>query len=101
MSRAFVSDKEDWIYCPKAGERCMHAAEAGKECTETSCEHFSKVVKDTDTSPVAAKIVKKPAQTAKQAKASGPKTASAPARKTKKSKMEKPKKWGGRSGGFW
>ena len=28
MSRAFVTDKEDWVYCAKAGERCMHA-EAG------------------------------------------------------------------------
>lgn len=73
----------------------MHAEAAGKECSKTDCEHFTKDAGDMDASPVAAKIVKKTSQKPKQAKASKPGKA------TKKSKLEKPKKWGGRSGGFW
>jgi hypothetical protein len=39
MSRAFITDKEDWAYCAKAGERCMHA-EPGRDCRRTQCEHY-------------------------------------------------------------
>ena len=105
MSRAFITDKEDWVYCPKAGERCMHA-EAGKECGKTDCEHFKKTVKMPTGSTTAVKVVKR------KPKAEAPKAGSAtkapkaettkaagkaqPQRKTKKSTLKKPKLWGGR-----
>ncbi len=92
MSRAFVTDKEDWVYCPKAGERCMHA-EVGKECGETGCEFFDREVKTPSRNATQVKVVKrkpKVAKAASEAKAE-------PRRKTKKSTLKKPVKWGGRS----
>lgn len=103
MSRAFITDKEDWVYCPKAGERCMHA-EVGKECGETDCEHFAKAVKLPAGTGTAVKVVKrkpkavKAEAATKAAKAETTKAASKaqPQRKTKKSTLKKPKLWGGR-----
>ena len=89
MSRAFITDKEDWVYCPKAGERCMHA-EAGKECGETDCEHFAKAVKLPAGTGTAVKVVKRKPKAAKAA------STAQPQRKTKKSTLKKPKLWGGR-----
>ncbi|MCQ2546936.1 MAG: hypothetical protein MJ161_05250 [Clostridia bacterium] len=43
MSRAFVTEGDNWTYCGKAGERCMHA-EAGKTCKKVDCPHFNKTV---------------------------------------------------------
>ena len=92
MSRAFVTDKEDWVYCAKAGERCMHAEE-GKACSETSCEHFDKTPKLTRQPSASVKVVRKAAKDAKAPKPTG----TSPKRTTKKSTLKKPKKWGGRS----
>ena len=97
MSRAFVTDKEDWIYCAKAGERCMHAEE-GKACRNTACEHFAKEVKTPARSTGAVKVVKRKPKDTKDAKAAKPEPTQ-PRRATKKSTLKKPKKWGGRSGG--
>ena len=58
MSRAFVTDKEDWIYCTKAGERCMHA-EPGKHCSRKSCEHFNKEAQTIDKDSIGLRIVSK------------------------------------------
>lgn len=106
MSRAFITDKEDWIYCPKAGERCMHA-EAGKECGKTDCEHFKKTVKMPAGATTAVKVVKrKPkaeaatggakAEAATKAGTTKAAGTAQPQRKTKKSSLKKPKLWGGR-----
>ena len=95
MSRAFVTDKEDWTYCPKAGERCMHA-EPNKACSVTECEHFNKEAKASDLG-ASVKVVSREPKAAKAAQTAK----SNRARKTKKANLEKPKKWGGRSGGFW
>ena len=92
MSRAFVTDKEDWIYCAKAGERCMHAEE-GKACSETSCAFFDKEAKAPVRSGSALKVVKRKAKATKTAEAK-----TEPRRATKKSTLKKPRKWGGRSG---
>jgi hypothetical protein len=92
MSRAFVTDKEDWVYCAKAGERCMHAEE-GKVCNETDCEFFDREIKTPVRSISSVKVVKRKPKDAKatvEAKAE-------PRRATKKSTLKKPKKWGGRS----
>ena len=91
MSRAFVTDKEDWVYCPKAGERCMHA-EVGKECGETDCEHFAKAVKLPAGATTAVKVVKRKPKAETTTAASK----AQPQRKTKKSTLKKPKLWGGR-----
>lgn len=96
MSRAFVTDKEDWVYCAKAGERCMHAEE-GKACSETGCEFFDKESKPVKQAAAAVKVVKKKAKDAKAMK-SEKAAEPGPQRTTKKSKLRKPKKWGGRSG---
>ena len=90
MSRAFITDKEDWIYCPKAGERCMHAEE-GKECSETGCEYFDKNLRQIIQPSVTVKVVKKKSKGIKTP------TTAEPCRTTKKSKLKKPKKWGGRN----
>ena len=92
MSRAFVTDKEDWVYCAKAGERCMHAEE-GKACGETDCEFFNRQANAPSRTATQVKVVKRKPKDAKAA--SEAKTE--PRRKTKKSTLEKPKKWGGRS----
>ena len=95
MSRAFITDKEDWVYCPKAGERCMHAEE-GKDCTETGCKYYERKLRQINQTSASLKIVRKKTKTA--ATAGKPKTAeTGPKRKTKKSNLPKPKKWGGRS----
>ena len=93
MSRAFVTDKEDWVYCPKAGERCMHAEE-GKACGETGCEFFHKEPAEVKQATASVKVVKRKV---KEAKAEKP-VVSESRRATKKSTLKKPKKWGGRSG---
>ena len=92
MSRAFVTDKEDWVYCAKAGERCMHAEE-GKACSETSCAFFDREVKAPVRSGNTVKVVKRKPKDAKETE-----TKAEPRRATKKSSLKKPKKWGGRSG---
>ena len=91
MSRAFVTDKEDWVYCAKAGERCMHAEE-GKACSETSCAFFDREAKTPVRSGSAVKVVKRKPKDAKVAEAK-----TEPRRATKKSTLRKPRKWGGRS----
>ena len=91
MSRAFVTDKEDWVYCAKAGERCMHA-EAGKACGETDCEFFNREVKAPSHNAPQVKVVKRKPKDVKAAEAKAE-----PRRATKKSTLKKPKKWGGRS----
>ncbi|MCR5034346.1 MAG: hypothetical protein K6B42_02875 [Clostridia bacterium] len=93
MSRAFVTDKEDWVYCAKAGERCMHA-EVGKECGETDCEFFNREEKAPSRTEAQVKVVKRKPKDAKAANESK----AEPRRKTKRSTLQKPKKWGGRSG---
>lgn len=93
MSRAFVTDKEDWVYCAKAGERCMHA-EVGKECGKTDCEFFNREAKTPNRNVSKVKVVKRKPKEAKAASEAKPE----PRRKTKKSTLRKPKKWGGRSG---
>jgi len=95
MSRAFVTDKEDWAYCPKAGERCMHA-EVGKECGETDCEFFNREAKASSHNAAKIKVVKRKPKDAKAAS----EVKSEPGRATKKSTLKKPKKWGGRSGSW-
>ena len=102
MSRAFVTDKEDWIYCAKAGERCMHAEE-GKACRNTACEHFAKEMKTPARCTGAVKVVKrKPKETKDAATAKAVKSSPAqPRRATKKSTLKKPRKWGGRSGNIF
>ena len=114
MSRAFITDKEDWIYCPKAGERCMHAEE-GKPCRETGCEFFSREIKPADHKSSAVKVVRrKPRKDANNANVPHAKAMAAsgvdgkpgatpagkpePHRATKKANLKKPFKWGGRSG---
>ena len=92
MSRAFVTDKEDWVYCAKAGERCMHA-EIGKACSETSCEFFNRKAKVPSRTAAQVKVVKRKPKDANVAEAK-----TEPRRATKKSTLKKPKKWGGRSG---
>ena len=92
MSRAFVTDKEDWAYCPKAGERCMHA-EIGKECGEIDCEFFNREAKAPRHTSPRMKVVKRMPKEAKATSETKPEL-----RKTKKSTLKKPKKWGGRSG---
>ena len=96
MSRAFVTDKEDWVYCAKAGVRCMHA-EAGKACRKTDCEHFDRKVRDPSRRTTAVKVVKRKPKDPNDAKAAKPEPTQ-PRRATKKSTLKKPKKWGGRSG---
>lgn len=93
MSRAFVTDKEDWVYCAKAGERCMHAEE-GKACGETDCEFFNRQEKAPGSPSTQVKVVRRKPKDAKTASEAKPE----PRRKTKKSTLKKPKKWGGRGG---
>ena len=97
MSRAFVSDKEDWVYCAKAGERCFYAA-SGKDCRRKDCEHYSKALQesspasnpDPDSSlRVVSRREKSVAQTRPDRK---------PPATTKKSNVKIKRRWGGRSG---
>ena len=67
-------------------------AEEGKACNETGCEFFNREVGVTKQTSASLKVVKKKP---KEMKASASDTA--PRRATKKAKLEKPKKWGGRS----
>ena len=100
MSRAFVSDKEDWNYCPKAGERCLHAEE-DRDCTKTDCEFFDKkpAAKDAaDKDLPGAKVVSKDK---KDPAAKATANAAGKLRKTRRAAIKKPSKWGGRSGGSW
>ena len=101
MSRAFVSDKEDWAYCAKAGERCFHAQQ-GRECSVAGCPHFNKTEKVTDRTGSGLKVVarrrKDPAgdvpEGVKDSKPGSPQNK----RTTKRSTVKIPKRWGGRSG---
>lgn len=43
MSRAFVTEGDNWTYCAKAGERCMHA-EVDRDCRKEDCPHFNKTI---------------------------------------------------------
>ena len=92
MSRAFITDKEDWIYCPKAGEQCMHAEE-GKTCSETGYEYFDKQIKPAARSATSVSIVKRKTKETKPAAEDKP----SQRRTTKKSTLKKPRKWGGRT----
>ena len=70
----------------------MHAEE-GKVCSEIGCEFFNREVKAPSRTAAKIKVVKrkpKDAKAASEAKLE-------PQRKTKKSTLKKPKKWGGRS----
>ena len=71
----------------------MHAEE-GKACSETSCAFFDREVKAPVSSGSAVKVVKRKAKEAKAVK----EAKTEPQRKTKKSSLKKPRKWGGRSG---
>ena len=70
----------------------MHAEE-GKACGETDCELFNRQATAPSRTATQVKVVKRKPKDAKAA--SEAKTE--PRRKTKKSTLEKPKKWGGRS----
>lgn len=94
MSRAFVTDKEDWIYCAKAGERCMYA-ESGKPCNRTSCEFFDREAQAIDSASGGLRIVSRRKENA-VAKTKEPDRHRPGA--TKKSSLPKPRKWGGRNG---
>ena len=128
MSRAFITDKEDWAYCPKAGERCMYAEE-GKDCRRTSCEHYERQAdlpgSDADSSgssggPASSgraglRTVRRESAAAnasdysraskagaagsgKTGTAGSAKTKRAAEPKTKRAKLSMPRRWGGRSG---
>ena len=71
----------------------MHA-EAGKACGETDCEFFNRQAKAPSPAATQVKVVRRKP---KDAKASG-EAPPEPRRKTRKSTLKKPKKWGGRSG---
>ncbi len=71
----------------------MHA-EVGKECGETSCEFFNREVKSPSRNATQVKVVKRKPKAAKESVEAKPELR----RKTKKSTLKKPKKWGGRSG---
>jgi len=71
----------------------MHAEE-GKECGETDCEFFNRKVKAPSRNVAQMKVVKRKPKDVKAVS----EVRSEPRRKTKKSKLKKPKKWGGRSG---
>ena len=51
MSRAFVTDKEDWVYCAKAGERCLHAS-ADRDCRRTDCQYYDRVATAPEAGPM-------------------------------------------------
>ena len=71
----------------------MHAEE-GKACGEIDCEFFNRQAKAPSHTAIQVKVVKRKPKDAKAA--SEVKTESH--RKTKKSTLKRPKKWGGRSG---
>ena len=112
MSRAFVTDKEAWAYCPKAGERCMYA-EYDSDCRRTSCEHYGKkaasvaagAAGSAGTSGASGQTSLRTVRRAERSdgpagqKSAGPagSKASGPA-KTKRAKLAMPRRWGGRSG---
>ena len=107
MSRAFITDKEDWSYCAKAGERCLHA-EPGTPCTRTDCEYFDREAQPVGSTSGGLRVVARRTEKA-AAKANEPggrpsaktKKANGPGGrrpgKTKKASLPKPRKWGGRS----
>ena len=71
----------------------MHAEE-GKACGETECEFFDREAKTPSYTAIQVKVVRRKPKDAKTAGQVKPE----PRRKTKKSTLKKPKKWGGRSG---
>ena len=105
MSRAFITDKEDWAYCPKAGERCMYAEE-GKDCRRSSCEHYERQAVSPASDPdvpgssgrAGLRTVRR-AASAESRRASGTAESKRTAEtKTKRAKLSMPRRWGGRSG---
>ena len=107
MSRAFITDKEDWAYCPKAGERCMYAEE-GKDCRRSSCEHYERQAvspaSDPDVPDVPGSSGRAGLRTVRRAgstetkRAAETETKRATESKTKRAKLSMPRRWGGRSG---
>ena len=91
MSRAFVSDKEDWAYCAKAGERCLHA-DPGRDCREKDCPHYAKAVQAVKKSSGDRTVRRTPSA---GSTASG---STSPARSTKRANIKPPRRWGGRHG---
>ena len=71
----------------------MHADE-GKACSEIGCEFFNREVKAPSRTATQVKVVKREPKEAKESVEAKPELR----RKTKKSTLKKPKKWGGRSG---
>ena len=70
----------------------MHA-EVGKECGEIDCEYFKRDAKAPSHNAAQVKVVKRKPKETKVASETKPE----PRRKTKKSTLKKPRKWGGRS----
>lgn len=112
MSRAFVSDKEDWAYCAKAGERCLHAG-LGEDCRKKDCQHYAKAVQAVKKSSgdrtvrrtePRAKTTGQPVKTAGKTPAKtapagqNPAGRTSPARSTKRANIKPPRRWGGRHG---
>ena len=111
MSRAFITDKEDWAYCPKAGERCMYAEE-GKDCRRSSCEHYERQAVSPASDPGSSGSSGGPASSGRAGLRTVRRAASAESRrasgtaeskrtaepKTKRAKLSMPRRWGGRSG---
>ena len=91
MSRAFVSDKEDWAYCAKAGERCLHAG-LGEDCRKKDCPHYAKAVQAVKKSS-GDRTVRRTAPAE-----SRPSRSTGPARSTKRANIKPPRRWGGRHG---
>ena len=96
MSRAFVSDKEDWAYCAKAGERCLHAG-LGEDCRKKDCPHYAKAVQAVKKNSGDRTVRRTPSagSTASGSTASG---STGPARSTKRANIKPPRRWGGRHG---
>ena len=108
MSRAFVTDKEDWAYCPKAGERCMYAEE-GKDCRRSSCEHYERQAvspaSDPDLPDAPGPSGRAGLRTVRRAASGASRRGSGTAEskrnaetKTERAKLSMPRRWGGRSG---
>lgn len=71
----------------------MHAEE-GKVCGEIGCEFFDREPEAVKQATASVKVVKRETKSAKAVK----EAKTEPQRKTKKSTLKKPRKWGGRSG---
>lgn len=101
MSRAFVTDKEAWAYCPKAGERCMYA-EYDSDCRRTSCEHYGKkaasgAAGSAGTSGASGQTSLRTVRRAERSDGPSKDKTNGPT-KTKRANLAMPRRWGGRSG---